>query len=451
MRIFLSFFCVLCFTCFSIAQNLLKLDEAVNIALQRNPDLQRSTNSISSYESAVKASYGSFLPSLGAFGSWDWRRNESGIAQTFIDPNTGATLYSSGTTESRTFNAGAGMDWVLFNGFSNFASLSQSNNSLEAARMSLSRLKQDIVFQTIRYYYEIINNQKLLAFKEDDVKSNQRNLETITERNRLGAVTLADVYAQQVRTGNAELEVIRTRNNLEVAKSNLLFFLGLDVTADYVFADSLSEGDLQQLEQNISLDYKNISELVEQALDSRFDYRSARLTLESAYNGVVIARSGHFPTLTGSMRFGSVASVTKDLFRSKTYSIGLTLNIPIFSGFSVDDRVEFAQVNAMNQEVNVNELERNIKRNLQQTFQDLQAAQKAIDVGKRNVLAASENQKIEQEKYNLGSGTLLNVLIANSENANALTNYINAQFAYVVLSEQLKYQLGTLDYTKYEQ
>ncbi|MGE5805972.1 MAG: TolC family protein, partial [Ignavibacteria bacterium] len=75
MRIFLSFFCVLCFACFSNAQNLLKLDEAVNIALQRNPDLQRSTNSISSYESAVKASYGAFLPSLGAFGSWDWRRN----------------------------------------------------------------------------------------------------------------------------------------------------------------------------------------------------------------------------------------------------------------------------------------------------------------------------------------------------------------------------------------
>jgi outer membrane protein len=151
------------------------------------------------------------------------------------------------------------------------------------------------------------------------------------------------------------------------------------------------------------------------------------------------------------MSFGSNSNTLNDLFKSKTYSIGLTLNIPIFSGFSVENQVEIAQVTAMNQEVTVNDLERDIKRNLQQTFLDLQAAQKALEVGKRNVLAATENQKIEQEKYNIGSGTLLNVLIANSEYTNALTNYINSQFAYAVLSEQLKYQIGTLDYSKYEQ
>lgn len=452
MRIFLSLLCILYFTGLSTGQNLLTLDEAVGIALQRNAALQRSANSISSYESNVKASYGAFLPSIGASGSWDWRRNESEIEGTFIDPNTGAVTSNPAITiESRTYSAGVGSNWTLFDGLSNFSTLSQSKNDLEAARLSLQRLKQDVVFQTITLYYDVINTQKLLAFKEDDVKWNQRNLETITERNRLGAVTLADVYAQQVRTGNAELEVVRTQNDLERAKNNLLFYLGLDVTSDYVFSDSLAEGDLEKMEQKITIDYKNISELVEQALDTRYDYKSAQLSLESAYDEVSIARSGHFPRLSNSMSFGSSANEPKGLFKSRTYSVGLSLNIPIFSGFAVENRVEFAQVNAMNQEVNVNELERDIKRNLQQTFLDFQAAQKALDVGKRNVLAATENQKIEQEKYNIGSGTLLNVLIANSEYTNALTNYINAQFAYVVLSEQLKYQLGTLDYSKYEQ
>ncbi|HVO74446.1 MAG TPA: TolC family protein [Ignavibacteriaceae bacterium] len=451
MRIFLSFLCIVYFTGFSSAQNLLTLDQAINIALQRNPDLLKSTNGILTYESGIKASYGALLPSLGASGRWEWVRNK-GVEQTFTDPSTGAKFTSSsGTTETRRYNAGIGTQWVLFDGLANIASVSQNQNDLEAARMSLARLKQSVVFQTISYYYDIINTQKLLAFKEDDVKWNERNLETITERNKLGAVTLADVYAQQVRTGNAELEVVRTQNNLEVAKSNLLYYLGLDVTTDYVFSDSLTEGDLQKLEQNISSDYKNVSELMEQALDTRYDYKSARLTLESAYDGVTIARSGHFPSLVNDASFSSGSNTFKDLFKSKTYSVGLTLQIPIFSGFSVENRVEIAQVSAMNQEVTVNELERDIKRNLQQTFLDLQAAQKALDVGKRNVLAATENQKIEQEKYNIGSGTLLNVLIANSEYTNALTNYINAQFAYVVLSEQLKYQIGTLDYSKYEQ
>ena len=73
-----------------------------------------------------------------------------------------------------------------------------------------------------------------------------------------------------------------------------------------------------------------------------------------------------------------------------------------------------------------------------------------MNVSENNVAAAGENLKIEEEKYNLGSGKLLDVLIANSQYTTALTDLINAQFAYIVLSEQLKYNLGVLDFTKYE-
>ena len=104
----------------------------------------------------------------------------------------------------------------------------------------------------------------------------------------------------------------------------------------------------------------------------------------------------------------------------------------------------------MNQQIAVNDLERQIKKNLQSTYLDLQAAEKALEVDKRNVESAQESQKIESEKYSLGSGTLLNVLIANSNYTTALTEYINAQFAYVKLNEQLKYYLGVLDYKKFE-
>ena len=71
-------------------------------------------------------------------------------------------------------------------------------------------------------------------------------------------------------------------------------------------------------------------------------------------------------------------------------------------------------------------------------------------VTEKNVKAAEENLKIEQEKYNLGAGKLLDVLIANTSYQNAATNYINAQFNYIKLSEELKYNLGVLDYAQYE-
>jgi outer membrane protein len=290
----------------------------------------------------------------------------------------------------------------------------------------------------------------LLKFKDEDVKWNQKNLETITERNKLGAVTLADVYAQQVRTGNAELEVIRTKNLYETSKSNLLYYLGLDVFEEYNFPEDFTSTEKEMMDKKISEDYKNLTSLVDQALVSRNDYKSLLLNRESAYDGIRSARSGHFPRITGDAGYNLFANKLSDISDNRTLSVGLTLSIPIFSGWSVSERVQTAEVLAENTEIDVMDLERTIKKDIQKSFLDLQAAEKGLIVSQKNVVAAEENQKIEQEKYSLGAGTLLNVLIANSEYSNAQTNYINAQFAYITLSEQLKYYLGILDYKKYE-
>ena len=107
-------------------------------------------------------------------------------------------------------------------------------------------------------------------------------------------------------------------------------------------------------------------------------------------------------------------------------------------------------VDVKNKEIELSDLERNIKRQLQQTFLDLQAAFKFLKVSESNIAFADENLKIEQERYSLGSGKLLDVLIANSNYTNALTDLINAQFVYLVLSEQLDYYVGVLDFSKYE-
>jgi len=445
MRLALKVFFLIIITGTAFPQKTLTLDEAINIALQRNTQLQVALNNLETYKSGLTASYGSLLPSLGASGSWRWNRAEGG---TII--LEGGIPFQVPTTESRNYSAGVGGDWVLFDGLANIASISQSENNLEAAELSLERLKQDITFRTISLFYEVINTQQLLKVAQEDLLQAQKNLETIMERNKLGAVTLADVYAQQVDLGNAELEEIRARNNLESAKADLLYFLGLDVLEDYTFPDEFTLEELDMLKKRFTKEYDDVSVLYSEALNNRFDYRSALLELESAYDGITIARSGHFPRLTNSFGLSSSSEKVGDLFKFNTYSVGLTLSIPIFSGFSVADRVEVATVNAMNREVELSDLERDIKRSIQKTFLDLQASEKSLNVSEKNVEAAQENLKIEEEKYNLGSSRLLDVLVARTNYTNARVNYINAQFAYIVLSEQLKYYLGVLDYKNFE-
>ncbi len=430
------------------SQTELTLDQAIRLAIQKNSSLISSENELTRSESTRDAAYGRFLPDLNAFGTFDWNRSENAARTTIIN---GANFdVPKSTSESRTYGVGLSSNIVLFDGLSNFANLSRSKNNLETIKLSIEGKKQEVVFQTINQYYAIVEADQLLKVREEDVKQQQKNLETIEERNRLGSLTKADVYQQQVQLGNAELQVIQQKNILETAKSNLLFYLGLDVFENYTYANTLTNRELNILDTDINTDYDRLNEFVNKALENRRDYLAQKLNLESYNESITIAKSGHLPRLSGNLGYNSFANSTNELFKSNNYSVGLTLSIPIFSGFATHNAIQSAEVDAMNYELQVRDTERLLKQDLQKSFLDLEAAKKALLVTEKNVKAAEENLKIEQEKYSLGAGKLLDVLIANTSYQNAKTNFINSQFSYIRLSEQLKYNLGVLDYSEYE-
>jgi outer membrane protein len=449
MRYFLSILLIIGLSINLFAQKKLTLEDAVKIGLQKNTVLQKGINSLETNESNVKSAYGGLLPSLSAGGSFNWSRSEE-KGNTSIIYGIPITTQAQ-TSESRSYSVNASANWTLFDGLANFASISQSKNNLEAARLSLQRLKQDIIFEIITRFYAVLNAKEVLKVREDDLAWNKKNLEVITERNRLGSVTLADVYAAQVKVGNSELALIQAGNDVETLQSEFLNSLGLDVFQVVELIDPIS-GDKAELQagKNLIEQYKDLQQSVNETLNNRFDYQSALLSLESADNSVTIAQSGYFPRLSNNYSFYSRANNLSEVGDSRSYNIGLSLDIPIFDGWSTETQVQSAKVNFKNKEVELTELERTIKINLKQTYLDFQTAEKRLTVSENNVLSAEQNRKIEQEKYNLGSSTLVNLLLASSEYTSALQTNINNRFEFFRLKSQLEYYLGILDYKKFE-
>ena len=449
MRLTIIILCTFFLSTTIIPQEKLTLDDAIGIALHKNSTFLKSSSQIGGFESGVQAAYGNFLPTLGANASWQWNKtDQQGF---FVDQVTGQVIEGGQSTQRRSYNIGLGSSWALFDGLANFANLSKTQDELQSAELTLERIKQDIVFQTMSLYYNIVYTEQLLRVKQDNLKWNEKNLETIKERNRLGAATLADVYQQEVAKGNAELELIRTENDLQTAKKDLLFYLGIDVLQEFAFADSLTSTEEVILNTDLLKSYEDLTEIVNQALSQRFDYQSALLNLESSRSGVTIAESGHWPSLVANGDYTWFGNTLSEVDKNKNLQVGLSLNVPIFLGWSVSDRVQLAEVQSKVSEIEVSDLERDIKRQIQTNYLNLQAAQKALLVSEKNISAARENLKIEEEKYALGSGKLLDVLIVNSRYTNALTDLLNAQFGYIVLSQQLRYYIGVLDYKIYEQ
>ncbi len=432
----------------NFAQKKLTLQEAISIALQKNTTLIKSKNSLSTSESQLKSAYGALIPSLGASAGWNWQRTEDkgGVQRDFFG-NT--TDIPASTAENRSYSLGVGGNVTLFNGLANYATISQRKDNLQASEYNISKIKQNIVFTTTDYFYIVLNAEELMAVREENVKYFKRLYETVQERNRLGSVTLADVYSAQVQLGNAELLLIQTQNIYESSKASLLNYLALNVLEDYSLVDPFA-GKKSVDTDSYMKDFQEIQVMVNAALDNRFDYKSQQLNLRSAETGITIAKSGIYPSLSGNYSYGTSAVRTGDLFNRKTFSVGLSLNIPIFSNFSTENQIQFAQISAMNAQEDLSALERQIKIEIKQTYLDLVAAKKSLDVASKSVSAAEETRKINQERYNLGSATILDVLQASRDYQDALRNKINAGYDFYRQHDKLDNAIGRLDFSKFE-
>lgn len=431
-----------------LAQKKITLDEAVSIALQRNTALIKTKNNLSSSKSQLKNAYGELLPSFGGQAEWGWTRvDDAGGTQVGFYGAVDTT--NASITDSRSYSLGAGGNITLFDGLANIANISQKKDNLKSVEYSIEKKKQDVVYDATNFFYQVLNAGELQRVREDNVKYYQKFYETVQERNRLGSVAKADVYTAQVQLGNAELLLIQTQNSYQTSLSNMLNYLGLDVLEDYVLVDPYASQGSPDTESYLK-EFNDMRSMVNAALDNRFDFKSQQLTVSSAESGVTIARSGLMPSLSGNYSFSTSATEPSNLFNRKVWNVGLTLSVPIFSNWSTENQIELSQVNLKNAQEDLLALERLVKIEVKQGYLDLTAAKKSLDVASKNVTAAEETRKINQERYNLGSGTILDVLQADRDHTDALRNKINALYDFYTKRDKLNNALGKLEYKKFE-
>jgi len=414
------------------AQEKLTLEKSIQIALSGNTTLVKNKNSISTYESGVKSAYGSLMPNLSVSGSWNWQKTQTDKELT----GTGSDV----TKDTRDYSLSAGGSVTLFDGLSNLYTIDQKKNELASAKYSLENLRQEVILQTISYYYSALNAKELLAAKEENTKYNQEVLQLIKEKEQLGIVPIADVYTQEVQAGNAELAQIQAENDYEKAKIALLNYLSLKISDDYDIADAdNSTSVLDSAEVN---KYSSLEQLYSTALEQRKDFQSQQYQYQAALNSLNISKSDMYPTLTGSYSLSSSAASTGDMFKQKSYGVGLSLNIPVFSNYKTEYAIQAASVESENALEDLNYLRRQIIGEVKESYINLKLTLKSYNVSQTTVTSAEETQKIKLEMYKVGSATLIDVMQANKDYIQAVSDKITARYNYYIAKQSLLNAIG---------
>jgi outer membrane protein len=414
----------------------LTLDQARQLALEHNLDVVQAHNNVDAAQSSVLAAHGNYLPTLSASGSWNHTRNSA----VFVS----GQQFGSGNTEvNDAYQTGLDLNYTIFDGFSREATMSRASSSAVSSENIAARTRQSIAFQVEAGYLNVLRLEQLVRVSEENLKRDRRQLERITEANRVGSLSLADVYRQQSQVAQDELGVITAQNNYDKSKADLVALIGLDVAMEYAFVDPSLGTEIGQEELTSTMElYKDFGAASQRALSMRPDYVSVSEQLNAASSGVTIARAGYLPSVSAFAGYSLSNRKISNLSDNKNMNVGLSIRWNLFDGFQTNQALQTAMANERNAEISLVQAQRSINVEIKKALLDLEAARKQYEVSQKGLTSATEDRKIAEERYNLGAGTLLDLLTANAGLVNAEANKINAVYNYITAKRNMEYALG---------
>lgn len=426
-------------------QKTLRLEDALRIALEQNVNVRLAENSVETAENNVTSAYGSYIPQLYAGASF----NRTGVSSPPTIQTIGGIPFQTQRTETyyNTYRTGFGVTYTVFDGFNREANLSTAITTEDQARYQYHRTRQQTAFTVQTAYLNVLRNEQLVKVAEENLKRDRRQLERITESNKVGASSLADVYRQQSVVANDEVNLIGAQNTYDKSKADLMNLLALDPEVEYTIADEAIDDQIKQQGAGYETVQK-FDELSRRALETRPDYRSTMVGVDLAENTITRAWSFYYPTVSVSGGFSTNAQefIPATTWGNRASNVGLTLSWQLPEIFGSLSRVQNAYISKRSADLQLEQKQRDVRVEVKKALLDLEAARKQLEATQKSLVSAEQDRRVAEERYNLGAGTLLDLYVANANYVNAQASNVNANYNFIIASRNLEFVVGDRGY-----
>ncbi|KGM41903.1 channel protein TolC [Aquabacterium sp. NJ1] len=380
----------------------------------------------------VDQAYALLRPSLGLKASINRSHFESSID---IPPAYAGIYPSSTNATSKTGGLAAKMP--LLNR-ADAAKVDQAEQSLEAAKADLTIAENDLAARLTQAYFDVLAAQDVLTTTQANKKALAEQLASAKRNFEVGNATITDTREAQARFDLASAQEIAATNDLQVKRIALDQLVGRkDVTPSPLLTpanlDALAPGQMDDWVAQTSA-----SPVV----------RKAEVGLKVAKLEIDKAKAGNWPTLD------AVANLSRTKIDSSTFqattssgtnaSIGIELNMPLYAGGAIQNRVKEVLSLSDKAERDVDNAKRSVALATRQAFSGVQSGLAQVKAYEAAEASAKLALEATQLGYRVGVRINKDVLDAQTALSSTQKDLYKARYDVIVGSIKLKQAAGTL-------
>lgn len=426
---------------FGYSQKKWNLRECVDHALKNNITVAQNNVNLLIAEKDVDISKGNFLPVVNGTASANFR---SGLS-----PDENGVLRN---TNNISANFGINLNGTIFNGYRNLNSYKQAQLGVESSKLTLEDIKNDISLFVVNAYLNVLFAKENLSVAQTQLEISTKQIQAAQSRFDAGVIPKGDLLNVQSTAATDAQNVITQENALNIALLNLAQLL-------QVPAQGFDVLEIEVGSPSASLLYDNSNVVFEKALKNQPQIKNAELAIENADLSIKISKSFLIPSVSYNLGVStSYFNQFNNLLPGQSntnfydqindrlqYGLGVSVNIPIFSGFQNKNNVERSIINKDIAQLNLESEKLTLQQTIEQAYLDTKAASKSFEAAKISLESQKEAFKNAQERYNLGAMSLFDFDLVRNRLVSAESTLIRSKYDFVFKTKVLQFYYGELN------
>jgi outer membrane protein TolC len=429
------FFLSLFFTGFAIslqAQEILRLSDAVNIALKNSLDVQLAKNRVLSDSINNHIGVAGGLPLVTSTIS----DNEQ-VTSVNQKLNTGTEIKKSNAAANN-FNAGITGSILLYNGGRVVATKKRLGELKLQSDQWLNAQVQNVLADVMTAYYDIVRQQNYIRTIDTSIAASRKQLDIVQIRQQAGLANNADLFQAQIDLNVLQQSRLAQELVIGQAKTELLRLLTLPGDSSIVISDSIVVDPSLNLSAVLSSLNKN-ADL--QAADKQIRINELIVKETSAQR---------YPSIraTTGYSFSRNQAAAGNILLNQNYgpTVGVSIGIPIYNGSIFKRQQRVAGINVQNAQLQKDILYRDYSSQVIKQFQSYSNTIQQLDTALQNYTLSQKFLNLALLRFQYKQATILEVKSAQQSFEESGFRLVNLRFAAKSAEIELKRLSNTLSW-----